>query len=76
MSRAVPTIEPSVSVDAPRRSITLPILDGELVMPDETGRPIFLDLLRRRGTPSYVAFDLLLAGHDLRTLALVERREL
>ena len=32
------------------------ILDGELVCPDEKGRPIFLDLLYRRRRPVFVAF--------------------
>ena len=43
------------------------ILDGEIVTKDSTGRPIFLDLLSRRGEVSYVAFDLLWPnGRDLR----------
>ena len=51
------------------------ILDGEVVVRDATGRPIFLDLLKRRGDASYVAFDLLwLNGRDLRRLALIERK--
>jgi bifunctional non-homologous end joining protein LigD len=35
------------------------ILDGEVIVADETGRPQFYDLLRRTGKPAYVAFDLL-----------------
>jgi bifunctional non-homologous end joining protein LigD len=35
------------------------ILDGEVITPDETGRPQFYDLLRRFCRPAYVAFDLL-----------------
>ena len=51
------------------------ILDGEVVVRDATGRPIFLDLLKRRGDASYVAFDLLwLNGRDLRRLPLIERK--
>ena len=51
------------------------ILDGEIVVKDKTGRPIFLDLMRRRGDASYVAFDLLwLNGKDLRRKALLERK--
>ena len=51
------------------------ILDGEVICVDETGRPIFLDLLRRK-EPCFVAFDLLwLNGEDLRQLPLVERKK-
>jgi len=40
-----------------------------------TERPIFLDLVRRRGDASYIAFDLLwLDGRDLRGLPLNERK--
>src|ERR1700739_4302581 len=35
------------------------VLDGEVIAADETGRPQFYELLRRTGTPAYVAFDLL-----------------
>jgi len=35
------------------------IIDGEVVVIDETGRPQFYDLLRRAKAPAYVAFDLL-----------------
>jgi len=53
------------------------IIDGEVVAVDETGRPQFYDLLRRRAqAPAYVAFDLLwVDGADLRSLPLGERRE-
>lgn len=65
------------------------ILDGELVIQDETGRPIFQRLLTRgtltgareidagvRSDPAvYFAFDLLMdAGEDLRRLPLRERK--
>lgn len=51
------------------------ILDGEVICVDETGRPIFIDLLRRK-EPCFVAFDLLwLNGEDLRPLPLVERKK-
>jgi ATP-dependent DNA ligase len=51
------------------------ILDGEVVVTDTTGRPQFSDLLRRAGSPSFVAFDILwLNGADLRALPLSERR--
>jgi ATP dependent DNA ligase domain len=35
------------------------VLDGEIVKLDDAGRPIFLDLMRRRGPFCFVAFDLL-----------------
>jgi ATP dependent DNA ligase domain len=51
------------------------ILDGEIIAADETGRPVFVDLLRGTCSPSYVAFDLLcLNGIDLRSFPLSERR--
>ena len=44
------------------------IIDGEVVAVDETGRPLFYDLLRRAQAPAYVAFDLLwVDGADLRS---------
>ncbi len=52
------------------------ILDGELVCLDEAGRPQFNQLLFRRGTPYFVAFDLLwLNGKNLRGLPLFKRKE-
>lgn len=46
-----------------------PSLMAKLSCVDETGQPIFLDLLRRRPEHRYVAFDLLwLDGKDLRAL--------
>jgi bifunctional non-homologous end joining protein LigD len=52
------------------------IIDGEVVCLDQQGRPVFDDLFRRRGTPCYVAFDLMwLDGEDLRELPLVERKK-
>ena len=51
------------------------ILDGEIVVLDESGRPRFYDLLRRRGEPVFYAFDCLQhAGHDLRAKPLLERK--
>jgi ATP-dependent DNA ligase len=35
------------------------VLDGEIVKLDESGRSVFLDLMRRRGPFCFVAFDLL-----------------
>jgi bifunctional non-homologous end joining protein LigD len=49
------------------------ILDGEVIAADETGRPHFYDLVRGTRRPSYVAFDLLGNGTDLRSLPLRER---
>jgi bifunctional non-homologous end joining protein LigD len=55
--------------------VTEAIFDGEVIVADETGRPLFYDLLRRTRRPAYVAFDLLwLNGTDLRSLPLSERR--
>jgi bifunctional non-homologous end joining protein LigD len=51
------------------------ILDGEIICADETGRPIFIEMLRGRHPFSFVAFDLLwLNGEDLRALSLIERK--
>ncbi len=56
-------------------SVTDAILDGEIVCLDADGRPQFKELLFRRGTPIFAAFDLLwLNGEDLRSLPLVERK--
>jgi ATP-dependent DNA ligase len=58
-----------------RRKVETAILDGEIVVKDATGRPIFIDMLRREDRASYVAFDLLwLNGRDLRPLPLVDRK--
>src|SRR5580704_10518846 len=52
------------------------ILDGEIIAADETGRPVFIDLLRSTHSPCYIAFDLLwLNGIDLQPLPLYERRQ-
>ena len=32
------------------------ILDGEIIAADETGRPVFIDLLRGTHSPCYIAF--------------------
>jgi len=51
------------------------IIDGEVIVADETGRPQFYDLVRRIRAPAYVAFDIpWLDGADLRSLPLGERR--
>lgn len=52
------------------------ILDGEIVILDEYGRPQFYDLLRRRGEPVFYVFDCLsFDGRDLRPLPLLERKK-
>jgi hypothetical protein len=49
------------------------VLDGENVRLDSEGRPIFIDLMRRRGPFVFVAFDCLaLNGRDVRRLPLLE----
>jgi bifunctional non-homologous end joining protein LigD len=53
------------------------VLDGEIVKLDESGRPIFVDLIRRRGPFAFVAFDVLaLNGTDVRKLPLLKRKRL
>ena len=53
------------------------ILDGEIVHPGPDGRPMFHELMRRRGPFCFYAFDLLwLDGTDLRGLALSGRKAL
>jgi bifunctional non-homologous end joining protein LigD len=56
------------------------ILDGEIVVLDESGRSkiqLLQDYQRSRGTLVYYVFDLLyLDGHDLRNLPLVRRKEI
>jgi bifunctional non-homologous end joining protein LigD len=51
------------------------LIDGEVIVVDETGRPQFYELLRVPRSACYVAFDILwLDGTDLRSLPLGERR--
>lgn len=53
------------------------VLDGEIVVLDESGRPQFSDLMAARGRPTYIAFDVLYAhGRDLRRLPLSKRRKI
>ena len=53
------------------------IIDGEVIVADETGRPQFYELLRVPRSASYVAFDILwLDGTDLRSLPLERRQRL
>jgi bifunctional non-homologous end joining protein LigD len=52
------------------------VLDGEIVCFDQDGRPLFNELLFRRGFPSFVAFDALrVNGQDLREGPLLERKQ-
>jgi bifunctional non-homologous end joining protein LigD len=51
------------------------VLDGEIACVDESGRPVFRDLLFRRRQCVFIAFDLLyLNGKDMRTLTLLQRK--
>src|SRR5579862_9176450 len=51
------------------------VLDGEIACLDENGHSQFNELLFRRGTPQFCAFDLLwLNGRDLRDSPLIERK--
>lgn len=53
------------------------ILDGELAVPDETGRSVFAFVIKRRKDVRYYAFDLLwLNGKDLRGLPLLVRKQI
>ena len=68
-------LDPLAAALAKRLRASDAILDGEVICVDETGRPIFIDLLRRK-EPCFVAFDLLwLNGENLRPLPLVERKK-
>jgi bifunctional non-homologous end joining protein LigD len=53
------------------------ILDGEIVRPGPDGRPMFYELMRRRGPFCFYAFDLVwMDGRDLRERPLLERKSL
>ena len=53
------------------------ILDGEIVRPGPDGRPMFYELMRRRGPFCFYAFDLVwLDARDLRGRPLLERKAL
>jgi bifunctional non-homologous end joining protein LigD len=53
------------------------VLDGEIVKLEESGRPIFIDLMKRRGPFAFVAFDVLAVnGRDVRKVPLVERKKI
>jgi|SRR5581483_6043634 len=50
-------LDPIAADLAKRRRVRDAILDGEIIFADATGRPIFLDLLRRRHPVRFIAFD-------------------
>src|SRR5256884_8381533 len=52
------------------------VIDGEICSLDRRGRPLFKNLLFRRGNPPcFFAFDLLTYGKDLRTERLLDRKQ-
>src|SRR5439155_17157993 len=52
------------------------VLDGEILCPDESGKPQFADLLFHRGDPCFFAFDLLIRnGKDCRSETLTDRKQ-
>jgi bifunctional non-homologous end joining protein LigD len=73
---------PGVVHAAEQLSVASAVIDGEAVVLDENGISNFADLQaafqeKTRREITYFAFDLLhLDGHNLRTLSLVERKEL
>jgi len=51
------------------------VIDGEVAGVEDSGRPVFNDLLFRRRECVFFTFDLLfLNGEDLRTLPLIDRK--
>jgi ATP-dependent DNA ligase len=53
------------------------ILDGELALPDATGRTVFSELMARRNAAHYFTFDVLMLNRqDLRGQPLVERKKI
>jgi len=74
---AFKTFEPLAQAIGKELSNRSAILDGEIVHPGPDGRPMFYELMRRRGPFCFYAFDLLwLDGRDLRELPLSERKTL
>jgi len=72
---AFKTFEPLATAIAQELAGRSAILDGEIVHPGPDGRPMFYELMRRRGPFCFYAFDLLwLDGIDLRPLS--ERKTL
>ena len=54
-------LDPLAAALAKRLRVKDAILDGEIICADQTGRPIFIDMLRGRHPVCFVAFDLLVA---------------
>jgi hypothetical protein len=74
---AFKTFEPLAQAVAQELAGRSAILDGEIVRPGLDGRPMFYELMRRRGPFCFYAFDLLwLDGSDLRDRPLLERKRL
>jgi bifunctional non-homologous end joining protein LigD len=74
---AFKTFEPLAQAIGQELSGRSAILDGEIVRPGPDGRPMFYELMRRRGPFCFYAFDLLwLDGTDLRDRPLLERKSL
>jgi bifunctional non-homologous end joining protein LigD len=74
---AFKTFEPLAQAIAQDLAGRSAILDGEIVHPGPDGRPMFYQLMRRRGPFCFYAFDLLwLDGSDLRDRPLFERKRL
>jgi bifunctional non-homologous end joining protein LigD len=68
------TLTKAIAQDLAGRSA---ILDGEIVRPGPDGRPLFYELMRRRGPFCFYAFDLVwLDARDLRGRPLLERKRL
>jgi hypothetical protein len=71
------TFEPLAQAIGQELSGRSAILDGEIVRPGPDGRPMFYELMRRRGPFCFYAFDLLwLDGRDLRDRPLSEWKTL
>ena len=74
---AFKTFEPLAQAIARDLAGRSAILDGEIVRPGPDGRPLFYELMRRRGPFCFYAFDLLwLDGSDLQDRPLSERKTL
>ena len=74
---AFKTFEPLEQAIGQELSGRSAILDGEIVRPGSDGRPMFYELMRRRGPFCFYAFDLVwLDGTDLRDRPLLERKRL
>lgn len=74
---AFKTFEPLAQAIAQDLAGRSAILDGEIVRPGPDGRPMFYQLMRRRGPFCFYVFDLLwMDGSDLRDWPLLERKRL